>query len=357
MLHAVIMAGGAGTRFWPASRRSRPKQFLSLTDGTPLLRATFDRVAPLTSPNGLWIVTARDTAEATRRLLPELPPGHVLAEPVGRDTAACAGYAATVVLHIDPDAVCVVLPADHVIPDQEAVRDALSAGAAHVAEHGGLLTFGIRPTRPETGYGYLKLGRLHGTRRGHKIHVLDRFVEKPDLATARTYAAGSDYLWNSGMFAWRASDLLDEIARQLPLLAAGLDRIAAGLGSPGADALLATVYPNLPRTSVDYGIMESARSAWTVPVDFQWSDVGAWPALAEVLPPDEDGNVRRGRVLALDSAGNVMIGDGPAIVAAGVEDLVIVATPDAVLVIPQDQAQRVKEIVSHLAAAGWDDLL
>ncbi len=357
VLHAVIMAGGSGTRFWPLSRRSRPKQLLSLAGGKTLLEATCERIAPLVPPERILVVTGSDTARATAELLPGLPPENILTEPVGRDTAACVGLAATALLAGDPDAVCIVLPADHVIPDGAALRAALAAGAEHVAREGGLLTFGIRPTRPETGFGYLRLGELRCERDGHRIHVLDAFVEKPDAATARRYLASGEYLWNSGMFAWRARDLLDEIARQIPLLAEGLGRIAPALGTPAADRVLAEVYPRLPRTSVDFGIMEGARRRWTIPVGFAWSDVGSWPALADVLPVDGSGSVIRGRVLAVDVADTVIVGEGPVVAAAGVENVVIVATPDAVLVIARDQAQRVKAVVNRLAELGWDDVL
>ena len=357
MLHVVIMAGGSGTRFWPASRRDRPKQFLSLAGERTLLAATADRVLPMVPAERLWVVTACVTAELTRRELPKLPPDNVVGEPVGRDTAACVGLAATLVSARDPEAVCLVLPADHVIPDAERFRAALAAGAGHGDAAGGLLTFGLRPTRPETGFGYLRLGPEVARRDGWPVHALERFVEKPDVATAARYLADGGYLWNSGMFAWRAAELLDEIGRQLPVLSSGLAESGAALGSDRGPAVLAEVYPRLPRISVDFGIMEGARRCFSLPVDFGWSDVGSWPALAEVLTADGAGTVSRGRVLSLDSAGSVLVSDGPTIAAVGVADLVVVATRDAVLVVPKDQAQRVKEVVAALAARGWDDLL
>jgi mannose-1-phosphate guanylyltransferase len=357
MIHAVIMAGGAGTRFWPASRRDRPKQFLELADGRPLLRATFERVAPIIPADRIWVVSGQRTIEATRLLLPELPRDNVLGEPSGRDTAACAGYAAQVVLSRDPDGVCVVLPADHVIDDAERLRSALAAGARHVASEGGLLTFGVRPTRPETGYGYLKIGDAYSELGGWQVHRLERFVEKPDVTTARTYVASDGYLWNSGMFAWRAGDLLDEIRRQLPLLADGLQLIADAIGLPNEASTLREVYPHLPRTSLDFGIMEGAKHAWTIPLDFCWSDVGSWPALAEILARDPHGNVVQGRVLPIDACNNVLISEGPVVTAVDIEGVIVVATADAVLVFPAASGQRVREVVSRLQELGWDDVL
>ena len=357
MLHAIIMAGGSGTRFWPASRQHRPKQLLALSSDVPLLRVTVDRILPLVGAEQLWIVTTASTAEATRELLDDLSPGHILAEPTGRDTAACAAYAARAVLHNDPDAVCLVLPADHVILDEDRFRSAMSAGGAAVAENGGLLTFGIKPTHAETGYGYLRLGRKSFEESGWPVHHLEQFVEKPDLETASGYLADGGYLWNSGMFAWRATDLLAEVQRQLPLLFDGIGVIGDAIETPAEREVLEAVYPHLPRTSVDFGIMESARQCWTMPVDFDWSDVGSWPALAEVLTTNDNGNTSRGRTVDLESRNNILVGDGVLIAAIGVNDLVVVATPDAVLVIPRSEAQKVKGVVEALRDRGWDDVL
>jgi mannose-1-phosphate guanylyltransferase len=357
MLHIVIMAGGSGTRFWPASRGRRPKQFLQLATDHSLLRETYERITPLAPPERVWVVTAESTAELSRDVLPELPPGNVLGEPMGRDTAACVGFAAEAALSRDPGAVCIVLPADHVISDGAALCSALAAGARHVETVGGLLTFGIRPTAPETGFGYLLLGGREGESNGHPVHALDRFVEKPDAATAAEYLAHGGYLWNSGMFAWRAADLLGEMERQLPRLRAGLAEIATALGTEAEAEVVAARYPELQRISIDYGVMEGAGQGWILPVDFPWSDVGSWPALREVKEADADGNVVRGRVAAVDSRQSILVSEGPVIGVAGVEGLVVVATEDAVLVVPADRAQEVKTIVGKLKDAGWDDVL
>jgi mannose-1-phosphate guanylyltransferase len=357
MLHAVIMAGGSGTRFWPASRRSRPKQFLTLATDRPLLRLTADRLRTLVPPERVWVVTAADTVDATRSQLPGLPAANVIAEPEGRDTAACAGLAAHVLLDRDPDATCLLLPADHVIADEAALRRALAAGARVVEREGGLLTFGIEPTAPDTGFGYLRLGPLHGDEDGLPVHRLERFVEKPDAATARRYLDEGGYLWNSGMFAWRATDLLAEIERQLPRLAAGLAKIGAALGTDSERATIESVFPSLPRTSVDYGVMEGASRCWLMPVAFDWSDVGSWPALRDVASADEGGNVVDGRVVTVDARDNVIVSEGPVVAVVGVSNLVVVAVGDAVLVVPADRAQEVKTVVEALQDRGWGDVL
>ena len=357
MLHAVIMAGGSGTRFWPASRCERPKQFLTLATDTPLLRMTFERLEGLVPPERVWVVTTAATAQASRDILPELPPGNVLAEPVGRNTAACAGFAAHAALSRDPEAICIVLPADHVIGQEERFRSAMAAGAHQVEREGGLLTFGVQPTKPETGYGYLELGQEHSRDGEWTVHHLQRFVEKPDAEHAQRYLESAQFLWNAGIFAWRAADLLDEIGRQLPELAEGLSRLAKAIGSSEADAVLAEVYPILPATSVDFGVMEGAQKCWTVPVDFPWSDIGSWSALAEEIPADSSGNHNLGRVHTEDSRDNVLVSTGPVVSVVGVDDLVVVATPDAVLIVPKDEAQRVKDVVEALRKKGWDDVL
>ncbi len=226
-----------------------------------------------------------------------------------------------------------------------------------VEHDGGLLTFGVQPTKPETGYGYLELGEEHSRDGEWAVHKLQRFVEKPDLERAQRYLESTRFLWNAGIFAWRATDLLEEIHRQLPELADGLGRLAGAIGSSKADALIAEVYPTLPATSVDFGVMEGAQKCWTVPVDFPWSDVGSWSALADEIPCDSSGNHHRGRVHSEDSLGNVLVSTGPALSVVGVNDLVVVATPDAVLVVPKDEAQRVKGVVEALRDKGWDDVL
>jgi mannose-1-phosphate guanylyltransferase len=357
MLHAVIMAGGSGTRFWPASRRDRPKQLLDLVSGAPLLRLTYERLAGLVPPERVWVITNHSTAMACRKVLPEVPDPNILAEPVARNTAACVGLAAHAVSTADGDAVCLVLPADHLIGDDERFRSALSAGADAVARDGGLLAFGIQPTRPETGYGYLETGEVETQIGRWPVCRLAAFVEKPDLERARAYVENGRYLWNAGIFAWRARDLLAEMERQLPDLAAGLARIGAALSGPDATAVIGEVYPSLPATSVDFGIMEGAQRSWVVPVDFPWSDVGSWPALADELPTDDRGNAKRGRTEAIDASGNVLVTTGPVLAVVGVDDLVVVATPDAVLVVPKQQAQRVKDVVDRLQELGWEDVL
>ncbi|NCO69574.1 MAG: mannose-1-phosphate guanylyltransferase, partial [Acidobacteria bacterium] len=292
-LVAVVMAGGSGTRFWPLSRAARPKQLLPFAGGRSLLAATVERLAPLVGSDRTLIVTNATVAEAVRADLPDLPGDAILAEPVGRDTAPCIGWVAWRLAQTHPDAVMVVLPADHVIPDGAALCRALTDAAAIARSTGGLVTLGLAPTRPETGYGYLELGDEAIVATAHTARRVRRFVEKPDQAHAVAYLAAGNYRWNSGMFAWTVAAIVAAIRRHLPELAAGLDELALLTSHVGEAAALAEVYPRLHRTSIDFGVMEHAAEVWAVPVGFAWSDVGSWLGLEEVLG-DAGSDVRIG---------------------------------------------------------------
>jgi len=355
-LFAVVMAGGSGTRFWPLSRGRRPKQFLPFAGGRSLLAATVERLAPLVPVERIQVVTVAPVADATRRELPELPAANILVEPEGRDTAACLGWAGWRLAEVQPDAVMVVTPADHVIPDGGALRRALAAAAEVAQKRGGLVTLGVRPTRPETGFGYLELGEKEEERWGLAVHRVSRFVEKPDLERARSMVQAGNFRWNAGMFAWRVEVLQQAIRRYLPDLAAGLDRLMADARVEGEQPALARHYPTLPRTSIDFGLMEKADEVRAVATEFDWCDVGSWNGLAEILPAGEAG-VTLGEVISLDAENCVLVSDGPLVAAVGVRDLVVVATNDAVLVVPRAQAQRIKELVAKLQEAGRDSLL
>jgi mannose-1-phosphate guanylyltransferase len=355
-LYALVMAGGTGTRFWPLSRRSRPKQLLPFAQGRSLLAATVARLGPLVAPERTLVATSAEVAEVVRAELPQLPAHNVLAEPTGRDTAACVGWTAWRLAQSEPRAVMIVLPADHVVADSAALRTALAAAAATACARGGLVTLAIQPTRAETGFGYLELGEVVGAAGGRKVQVVRRFVEKPSGEHAEEFLAAGNYRWNSGMFAWTVDAIQNAIREHLPELAAGLDELMAAAGTMGEEKALLRHYPLLPRVSVDFGVMEKAKSVWAVDVDFAWFDIGSWVGLAETLPA-APGGVALGDVITIDSDGSVLVSDGPLVAVLGVRDLVVVATRDAVLVVPKDQAQRVKELVERLQAAGRNDLL
>lgn len=357
----VVMAGGSGTRFWPLSRKDRPKQFLPLAGDEPMLAATVARLPPLARLDRTFVVCGPAHARLARRLLPGLPRENLLVEPCARNTAPCVGLAALHVARRDPRGVLVVLPADHHVARPAAFREALAAAAA-VADQGSICTIGLKPTRPETGYGYLKLGprlAVRGAgRRKLQPHKVARFVEKPDAPTAARYLADGAYLWNSGIFAFRADVILEEIERSLPALREQLDLIGAALGTSRAQRVLAKVFPDCPSISIDYGVMEKSDRIAVVPADFGWSDVGSFAALPEVRPMDARGNVAEGEAFVLDGRDDVVLARGGRPVAVvGLDGVVVVDAGDAVLVCHRDRAQDVRKAVDELKRRGRDELL
>jgi mannose-1-phosphate guanylyltransferase len=359
-IYPVVMAGGSGTRFWPLSRQRRPKQFLSLVGDTPLLAATVARLPPLAAEDTTYVVCGPAHAPAVRRMLPTLPPGNVIVEPCARNTAPCVGIAALHVARRDPRGVMVMLPADHHIARPAAFRAAVAA-AARAARGGSIVTIGIRPDRPETGYGYVKLGAsLPGAAGRGRLRArrVERFVEKPDRPTAERYVADGSYLWNSGIFAFRADVILGEIAKAMPDLAAALERIGAALGTPRAGSVLRRVFPSCPAISIDYGVMEKSERMAVVPADFGWSDVGSFAALSDVRAPDRQGNVTEGEALVLGGRNNVVLAQPRRPLAlVGLDDVIVVDAGDAVLVCRRDRAQDVRQAVDELRRRGREELL
>ncbi|HEX5595799.1 MAG TPA: sugar phosphate nucleotidyltransferase [Micromonosporaceae bacterium] len=366
MFFAVIPAGGSGTRLWPLSRAEHPK-FLHPLTGTAasLLQATVARLAPLASPERTLVVTGAAHVAAVARQLASLPEENILVEPSPRDSCAAIGLAAAVIARRVPDAVMGSFAADHLISNPErwaqAVREAVAG-----AEQGLLMTVGITPTRAETGYGYLECGEPIGS---GPLRRVAEFKEKPAADVAKIYLSSGRHLWNASMFIWRVDVFLAELARQQPELHAGLAAIAEAWETPARDEVLGEVWPTLPKISVDYAVMEGAAAAGrvaTVPGDFGWNDVGDFHTLGDVLPADEFGNVILGAgtaevkpgVLLHDSSGLVVVPQSGRLVAAlGVRDLIVVDTPDAVLVCPRERAQDVKKLVDELKTRGEDDYL
>lgn len=348
-MRALILAGGSGTRFWPLSRRARPKQLLALDGERSLLQETAARLAPLASPADIWVCTTRELGDAVRRQLPEVPPEQVLEEPVGRNTAPAIAWSVASMPAEARQGVVAVFPSDHRIGDPAAFRDVLARAVAVVERDDRVMTLGVKPYRVEPGFGHLELGEpLPGD---PELRRVARFVEKPPPETAERFVRSGNHLWNAGMFVFRGVTLLELLARHQPALAAGVAEIAA------APARAAELYPRLPAISIDYALMEKLDDLGTLPLDCGWSDLGSWEALAEVLPPDAAGNAARGDSVALDAAGNLLLADAGTVAVLGVRDLVVVRTADAVLVLPKERSQEVRRIVAELAARGRDDLL
>lgn len=358
MRHAVIMAGGSGTRLWPLSRAERPKQLLDVVSqpgggAHSLLAEAFGRLEAVLPAEQIWVCTAARYGAQVRAALPRLGADRLVLEPVARDTANAVGLTAALVADVDPDAELAVVSADHVIRPVERFADVLrTAYDALAARPRSLVTLGIRPTSPATGFGYVRRG---GPTEMPGVSEAAQFVEKPDRATAEGYLASGEYLWNSGMFVWRARTVLDALADHLPESAAGLTRVVAAPAGEQRDAVLAEVFPTLPKISVDYAVLEpAAREPGRVLVadlDVEWLDVGSWPALAQTLET-VGGNAVRGLAVALDAAGNIVFSDDPEHLVAlvGVRDSVVVHTADVTMVCPVGEAERVKQLLAEVEA-------
>jgi mannose-1-phosphate guanylyltransferase len=351
-VHAVVMAGGSGTRFWPASRERMPKQLLPLAGraGEPLIAATVRRLSPVVAPERVWIATGARLAEATAAALPGVPRAQILAEPVPRNTAPCIAWATATIARADPDAIVAVLPADHFIADEPGFRAVLER-ALDTAKSGWLTTIGVVPTRPDTGYGYVEVGAPIA----EGVHAVARFVEKPTRDRAEAFVAGGKHLWNAGMFFFRTDAMTAAIAKHLPALAAGVAEIRD-------EASLARVFPTLQSISIDHGVMEKADRIAVVSGSFGWNDVGSWEVTWELAAHDAQGNAVPEGTIAVDATGNLVRDLSSAagrrrFALVGVRDLVIVETDDAVLVIPRERAQDVRAVVEELRARGEKDKL
>ena len=349
----VVMAGGVGARFWPLSRAARPKQLLPVLGERTLLEETLARALSLAPVGRTLVVTGRSHAEATRTVASGLPADAVLSEPRPRNTAACVGLAAAWVAARDPEAVLAVLPADHFIGDREAFAADASQAVA-LARVGHLVTLGIPPTRPATGYGYLRVGAAVGDGAAAQV---DAFVEKPDAATATAYLAGGRHLWNSGMFFFRADRILDELAAHLPDHADALRRIDAARGQADEAEVCDREYEGLDAVSLDHGVMEHAADIVVVRATFPWSDVGHWAALLDLAGPRAGESVHRGPVVEADGRGNVIVAEGGLVATVGLQDTVVVHAGDAVLVCPVERAEEVRRIVDELRRRGLVEYL
>lgn len=353
MFHAVILAGGGGTRFWPKSRRDRPKQLLDILGVKPLIGLTVDRLEGLFQRNRLWVVTHHDQVDGIRRHV-DLDEARILTEPTSRNTAPAVGLAALYLKReAGEDAIFAMLPSDHHVADVDGFQRTLSA-ARDVAQRGDLVTIGVRPRYPETGYGYIEVGEPLDEQEHPGVHRVARFVEKPDRPTAVGYVASGDYVWNSGTFVWRVGTFFDALQANLPEVYEGLmDIERANFDSN----VITQVYEHFPDISIDYGVMERAENRAVVLSDFGWSDVGSWSALGELLEADDQGNVAQGDVLALECHDSVLVSERGLVATIGLRDVVVVATDDAVLVCPKEKAQDVKRIVQALAEQGRDAYL
>ena len=344
-LHPVILAGGRGERFWPLSRRNRPKQLLPLLSDRSMLSDTVDRLSGLARPRDMFVITASDLVGAVREAAPQIPHHHVVGEPVGRNTAPAVALAAWWLRDAGDDAVAVVLPSDHRIEPAERYRAELEAAAWVALERRAIVTLGIPPTRPETGYGYIEVGEP--IEAGSSICTVAAFREKPDQATAARYLADGHHLWNAGIFIFSPAVMLEEIHAHAPEIAALLPALTERLADLSEQAL-ERYYASAPSISIDYAVMEKSRRALVARAGFAWDDLGSWAALGEGSSADAKGNTTRGRTILIDSEGVVAFSDGGLVATLGVKDLVVVRTGDATLVVSRDRVQDVRAIVERL---------
>lgn len=350
MLHAVIMAGGSGTRFWPRSTQARPKQFLNLFGDRTMLQTTVDRIEKLVPAERVWIITNDRYVDLVQRQLPDVPASNIVGEPVAKNTAPCVALAAALIEDRDPEGTMIVLPADHHIEDPDTFIDILETAAAK-AQDDALVTIGIKPDRAETGYGYIEFDDdTTEEHEGREVKKVNQFREKPDLQKARQFLYSGNFLWNSGMFIWKADTVLKQFGKHLPDVQKQLDQLSPKIGTDAQPDAINAFYHGCPSISIDYGIMEKADTVFVVPGEFGWNDVGSWRAVYDLREKDENGNVIQAETATLtESTNNLIQSDsGKMIALVGVENLAVVETDKAILVCNLDEAQGVKEIVGQL---------
>ncbi len=351
-LHALVMAGGSGTRFWPLSREQWPKQMLDIVGEGTMISQTINRMRGLVAAGNIHILTTKAHAGDIRLHLKGAgrKAVSVFNEPCARNTAAAIGLAAVRLKKLDPESIMIVLPADHYISDTKAFLRTLRSGVAG-AEMSRLVTIGIVPMRPDTGYGYIEKGSEYG--RG--LYKVRRFVEKPDIKRANEYLRQGCYYWNSGIFIWKTSAILSEIRKRMPVMYKGLRKIGAAIGTEREEMVLDEVYPSLEDISIDYGVMEKSDRVLMVEAGFGWSDLGTWSALDDVLRKDKAGNIARGDVLDIESENSIIFAGGRFVATVGLRDMVVVDTPDATLVCPKERSQDVRKVVAELKRMDRDE--
>lgn len=348
MITAVIMAGGKGERFWPRSRKRLPKQLISLTGEQTMIQETVDRLQGFIGIEDIYIATGEEYASPISHQLPSVPTENIIVEPMGKNTAACIGLAAIHIARKDPEAVMIVLPSDHLIKNKENFLHML-AEASDIAKQGeNIITIGITPTNPETGYGYIEFEDKIDSKYCDSVYKVKRFVEKPDKHTAQKYLESGKYLWNSGMFVWTVSTILKNIRKYMPKLYEALMIIDEAMDREDCARVLYEQYAKLESISVDYGIMEHAENIYVIPGIFGWDDVGSWTSLERIHETDDNGNVIRGNIVHLDTKKCIIEGNDKLIATIGVEDLIIVDTEDATLICSKENAQKVKDLLKEL---------
>ncbi len=353
-IYAVIMAGGVGSRFWPRSKSKKPKQLLKIFGDNTLIQNTVARLNGLVENDHIFVITNKDQVKQIKKQIPHIPEENIIAEPFGKNTAACIGLGAVLVEHRDKDAVMLTLPADHLILDVESFQNTLKKAAEFAYDSKGLVTIGITPTRPETGYGYIQ---YIDEPLKENIYKVRTFAEKPNLSTAKRFLESGDFLWNSGMFIWRVDTIKSEIKIHLPDLYEGLVELSKGVGKDNFDETLTNVYGQLRNISIDYGVMEKSKNVYLTKADFNWSDVGSWEEVYQLSEKDDLGNAKVGKVYTDKTYSSYIYSPKKFTALIGVENLIVINTKNALLVCNRENAQDVKKVVDYLKMHKETDLL
>lgn len=353
-LYAVIMAGGVGSRFWPRSKKKTPKQLLKILDNTTMIQATVERLEGLVDKKNIYVITNQVQRPEIINQLKDVPEENIIEEPFGRNTAACIGYASVLIQHKDKDAVTMVLPADHIIKEKENFHSVMKNAADFANESNGLVTIGIKPTRPETGYGYIQIDEKAVRDNIYKVYT---FAEKPNYATAVRFLESGDFLWNSGMFIWKTETILDEMNNHMPDLYEGLDKISKSLGLENEKETVSNIYGQLKKISIDYGIMEKSSKVYLTKGEFPWSDVGSWEEVYQLSDKDNDGNAVKGNVYTELVNDSYIYSPDKFTAVIGVDNIIVINHEDSVLICRRDKAQEVKNVVDHLKYNNMHDYL
>ncbi|RME00009.1 MAG: mannose-1-phosphate guanylyltransferase [Calditrichaeota bacterium] len=354
---ALIMAGGSGTRFWPKSRKKHPKQLLSIYGKETMLQQTVNRLKPAVPVEKIFIVSTQSQIEEIQKQLPQIPPQNIIVEPVGKNTAPCIGLGALYMRRVDPEEVMVVLPADHLITKEELWLQQLQQAEAVARHTNALVTIGIRPSYPSTGYGYIQFTNDVVNIDSISAYKVKTFAEKPNYETACRFLESGDFLWNSGIFIWKISTILREIEEHLPEIHDALNKIDQAIGTPKEKETIDFIYRQIRSISIDYGVMEYAKEVYVLAGNFGWNDLGSWNEVYEIQPKDEQKNVAKEHHVLLDTRGCLVDVNNKVVAAIGLKDMIIVDTEDAMLICPRDRAQDVREVVEALKRKKMDHLL
>ncbi len=358
MISAVIMAGGKGERFWPKSRTNLPKQFLSLTeDGKSMIQHTIERLSGLVDINNTYVVTNKSYKELIMEHLPSLPIENIIIEPEAKNTAPCIGLAAIHIANKDPNSKMIVLPADHLIKFNELFIDTLELGLEAINDEDNIITIGITPNYPETGYGYINFKKGNHPKNLKNVYEVLKFEEKPNLEKAKQYLRSGKYLWNSGMFIWKTSTILKCFENLLPIVFEGLEKIKKTIGTDLYIETLTREFSKFPSESIDYGIMEKAKNIYVIPGNFGWDDVGSWLSLERINKTNQDGNIIKGNVVTIETKNSIIQATDKLIATVGLEDVIIVDTKDALLICNKDNTQDVKKIIENLKLYNREEYL